>query len=79
MGQAECLQEGDFVLPESAAILRYLATTRSVPSHWYPSDLRKRARVDAALDWQHANVRAGEAKLVRPHTRSSTRSPAEEN
>lgn len=27
-------------------------------------NLRRRARVDAALDWQHANVRAGEAKLV---------------
>lgn len=27
-------------------------------------DLQQRARVDAALDWQHANVRGGAAKLV---------------
>lgn len=59
------MQESHFALPESAAILRYLATTRDVPHHWYPPDARQRARVDAALDWQHANVRAGEARLVR--------------
>ncbi len=43
------------------------------PGHpWQPplSDLapadnaRRRAKVDAALDWQHANVRGGAAKLV---------------
>ena len=31
------VQEGTFVLPESASILRYLATTKEVPDHWYPS------------------------------------------
>jgi len=31
------MQEGTFVLPESASILRYLATTKEVPDHWYPS------------------------------------------
>ncbi len=28
------VQEGTFVLPESASILRYLATPE-VPDHWY--------------------------------------------
>ena len=45
------LQEGDFVLPESAAILRYLCNSRHAADHWYPADPKKRARVDAALDW----------------------------
>jgi glutathione S-transferase len=57
-------QDASFALPESAAILRYLATTRNKTRHWYPSDAQQRARVDAALDWQHSTVRAGEAKLV---------------
>ena len=34
------VQEGTFVLPESASILRYLATTKEVPDHWYPSKAR---------------------------------------
>ena len=58
-------QEGDFVLPESAAILRYLASTHDTARQWYPPDARRRARIDAALDWQHSTVRAGEARLVR--------------
>lgn len=52
------------MLPESAAILRYLATTHDAARHWYPPDTRRRARIDAALDWQHSTVRAGEARLV---------------
>ena len=31
------LQEDDFVLSESATIMRYLAKTRRVSDHWYPS------------------------------------------
>lgn len=31
-----CVQDQDFVLPESAAILRYLASTAHTPDHWYP-------------------------------------------
>lgn len=30
-------QDGDLVLPESAAIMRYLAAKYQVPDHWYPS------------------------------------------
>lgn len=65
LGKLPCLQEGQFLLPESAAILRYLAATNSgVAFNWYPDDPRRRALVDAALDWQHANVRGGAARLV---------------
>lgn len=43
------LVDGDFRLTESAAILRFLATEHKAPE--YPTDARKRAKVDEALDW----------------------------
>ena len=55
------LQEGGFTLYESGAILRYLCSSRHLPDHWYPRDLRKRALVDQYLDWHHLNVRIGSA------------------
>ncbi|WP_034918478.1 MULTISPECIES: glutathione S-transferase [Erwinia] len=45
------LQEDDFILWESNAIIRYLANTRQ--AEWlYPQEPRARARVDQWLDWQ---------------------------
>ena len=41
----------------SVAILRYLARDRKVAEHWYPSDLKKQAKVDEYLEWQHLNTR----------------------
>lgn len=41
----------------SVAILKYLCETFDLPDHWYPKDLKKRARVDQYLAWQHLNVR----------------------
>lgn len=43
------LEDGDFRLGESSAILKYLAD--SVRSPQYPSDLRQRARVNERMDW----------------------------
>jgi glutathione S-transferase len=43
------LKEDDFVLTESAAILRYLADRFEAPE--YPKDLRGRARVNERMDW----------------------------
>jgi glutathione S-transferase len=43
------LEDGDFRLAESSAILKYLADT--VRSPHYPADLRKRARVNERMDW----------------------------
>ena len=63
--QVPCLRERDgFVLPESSAILKYLAARHGVPDHWYPSEPRARARVDAALDWQHFTIRRGAAGVT---------------
>ncbi len=47
--QVPMLEDGDFRLTESSAILKYLAD--SIDSPAYPGDLRKRARVNEVMDW----------------------------
>lgn len=51
MGKAPVLQDGDFTLWESNAILCYLATLFP-DTHCLPSDPRGRAEVDRWLYWQ---------------------------
>jgi glutathione S-transferase len=50
--------EDGFYLAESHAILKYLVRTRAsmVQEHWYPSDPRKRAKIDELLDWHHSSL-----------------------
>jgi glutathione S-transferase len=43
------LDDGDFRLTESSAILKYLADKVNSPA--YPQDLQARARVNATMDW----------------------------
>jgi glutathione S-transferase len=43
------LEDGDLRLTESSAILKYLAEKYDLPS--YPKDLKKRAKVNEAMDW----------------------------
>jgi glutathione S-transferase len=43
------LEDGDLKLTESSAILKYLASKTEAPE--YPKDLKKRAKVDEAMDW----------------------------
>ncbi len=47
--QVPVLQDDDFRLTESSAILKYLADKTG--SSAYPADLRKRARVNERMDW----------------------------
>lgn len=49
------LQEGDFVLSESNAIMRYLCDSRG-GDRLFPRDLRHRATVEQWLDWTHCKL-----------------------
>jgi glutathione S-transferase len=43
------LEDGDFILTENSAILKYLADKVGSPA--YPKDLKARARVNERMDW----------------------------
>lgn len=43
------LQDGNFILTECSAILKYLADKIDSPA--YPKDLKRRARVNERMDW----------------------------
>src|SRR5262245_36871355 len=47
------LEDGDFRLTESSAILKYLADKIDSPA--YPKDLKKRAKVNEVMDWINSN------------------------
>ena len=47
------LEDGDFRLTESSAILKYLADKIGSPA--YPKDLKQRAKVNEIMDWITAN------------------------
>lgn len=47
------LEDGDFRLTESSAILKYLADKIDSPA--YPKDLKQRAKVNEVMDWINSN------------------------
>jgi glutathione S-transferase len=47
------LEDGDFRLTESSAILKYLADKIDSPA--YPKDLKQRAKVNEMMDWLNTN------------------------
>ena len=53
-GLVPVLEDGDFRLTESSAILKYLADKVDSPA--YPKALRERARVNEAMDWINSNL-----------------------
>jgi glutathione S-transferase len=48
------LEDGDFRLTESSAILRHLAEKTGSPA--YPKELRARARVNEMMDWINTQI-----------------------
>jgi glutathione S-transferase len=48
------LEDGDFRMSESSAILKYLADKVGSPA--YPKDLKKRAKVNEMMDWFNSNL-----------------------
>jgi glutathione S-transferase len=48
-GLVPVLEDGDFLLSESSAILKYIADKHNSPA--YPKDLKQRARVNELMDW----------------------------
>jgi glutathione S-transferase len=52
--QVPVLEDGDFRMTESSAILKYLAEKFESPL--YPKDLQKRAKVNEAMDWLNTQL-----------------------
>ncbi|KAL2092275.1 hypothetical protein ACEWY4_012073 [Coilia grayii] len=63
MQKVPVMVDNGFVLTESDAILKYLATKYNAPDHWYPRQPEKRAKVDEYTAWHHTNTRAHAAKV----------------
>ncbi|XP_051151538.1 glutathione S-transferase T1-like [Andrographis paniculata] len=64
MKQVPAIVHDDLKLFESHTILGYLASAFPVADHWYPSDIRKRAKVQLVLDWHHSNLRRGSVSYI---------------
>jgi glutathione S-transferase len=76
-GLVPMLEDGDFRLTESSAILKYLAAKFELAV--YPRDLRRRARVDEAMDWFNSQfLRDFGHNLVFPQVIPHHRRPTEE-
>jgi glutathione S-transferase len=70
------LQDGDFVLTESSAILKYLADVVDSPA--YPKPLQARARVNATMDWINTGLyRSFGYSLCYPQVLPNVRLPDE--
>src|SRR5215831_279401 len=61
-GKIPVLQDGDFVLFESNAIIKYLADKES--SSLYPKELRRRALVDQWIDFASLHIGTAVARVV---------------
>lgn len=64
-GKVPAITDDGFQLNESHTIMRYLCATRNLPDHYYPSDVKQRAKVDSWLDWHHTNLRQGALRYIK--------------
>ena len=69
-GKVPALQDGDFVLFESNAIMQYIAEKYKLTQVWPADDIKKRALVAQWMHWHHTSSRETTigvfAPLVRP-------------
>ncbi|CAF1461174.1 unnamed protein product, partial [Didymodactylos carnosus] len=65
VGKVPAIVDDDFHLGESHTIMRYICASRNLPDHYYPNDIKQRARVDYWLDWHHMNLRFGSSRLIK--------------
>jgi glutathione S-transferase len=71
------LEDGDFRLTESSAILKYLADKTNSPA--YPKDLKQRARVNEVMDWFNSQFyRDYGYGLIYPQLFPNLKRPSEE-
>jgi glutathione S-transferase len=71
------LEDGDFRLTESSAILKYLADKVGSPA--YPKDLKQRAKVNEMMDWLNTNFyREYAYNLIYPQLFPHMKRPTEE-
>ncbi|XP_012671417.1 glutathione S-transferase theta-2 [Clupea harengus] len=63
MQKVPVMVDNGFVLTESDAILKYLATNYDVPEHWYPRHPERRAKVNEYTAWHQTNTRPHAAKV----------------
>ena len=71
------LEDGDFRLTESSAILKYLADKIGSPA--YPKDLKQRAKVNEMMDWLNTNFyREYAYNLIYPQLFPHMKRPSEE-
>lgn len=52
------IEDGDFVLWESNAIVRYLTAKHAAGSNWFSNDLQARAKADKWMDWTTSSFAA---------------------
>lgn len=62
-GRIPLLEDGDYVLWESNAIMRYLAMQYGEDGALYPADPRTRAGIDRWLDWTLSTLQPTEVPL----------------
>jgi glutathione S-transferase len=71
------LEDGDFRMTESTAILKYLAEKNGSPA--YPRDLKQRARINEVMDWINSNLyRDWGYGLIYPQVFPSHKRPSDE-
>lgn len=63
-GQVPTLEDDGFVLSESGAILIYLHEKFKTKDHYYPADIKKRAKVNQWLHWHHTHTRKAGISIV---------------